>query len=265
MNAAARPMLSWRWEEEPPMRAEKILAAMMMLALFTASPAARAQTPNNYSAVLAQPDRSAADRDNDTRRKPLQILELSGVKPGMKVLDMGAGAGYSSELFARAVGPTGTVYAQNGPKVYARVGPRIEARLKTPGAHNIVNDVRPYDDPVPPGVSNLDLVTFFYFYHDTTYLPVDRAKMDRALFAALKPGGVLLVADYAAAPGKGTSEGHTLHRIEEATLEHEVEAAGFKKVAEGNFLRNPNDPRTEPIFHPKQPVDIFVLKFEKPD
>lgn len=242
----------------------KIVAAILALACFAVTPALAQQTAPNYAAIVAAPDRSDADRTNDARRKPVEILKLSGVKPGMKVLDMGAGAGYSTELFARAVAPNGIVYAQNGPAIYKRAGAKLDARLKTPGAKNIVNDVRPYDDPVPPGVSNLDLVTFFYFYHDTTYLPVDRAKMDKALFDALKPGGILLVADYAAAPGKGTSEGHTLHRIEEATLRKEVETAGFKLVAEGNFLRNPDDPRTEPSFHPKHPIDIFVLKFQKP-
>jgi predicted methyltransferase len=241
----------------------KIAAAILALACLAAVPAV-AQTAPNYAAIVAAPDRSDADRANDERRKPVDILELSGVKPGMKVLDMGAGAGYSSELFARAVAPNGVVYAQNGEFVYKRAGAKLEARLKTPGGKNIVSDVRPYDDPVPPGVSNLDLVTFFYFYHDTTYMPVDRAKMDKALFDALKPGGILLVADYAAAPGKGTSEGKTLHRIDEATLRKEVEAAGFKFAAEGNFLRNPKDTHLEPIFHRPYPIDIFVLKFQKP-
>jgi len=245
------------------MRLEPIFAGLLLLS-FTAIAPALAQPADRDKTVVAEPDRSAADKANDERRKAVKILEFTGARPGVHVLDMGAGAGYSSELMARAVAPGGTVYAQNGPQVYPRVKEKLEARLATPAAKNIVNDIRPYDDPLPAGTAPLDLITFFYFYHDTTYLTVDRAKMDQALYAALKPGAYLVVADYAANKGMGTSQGKTLHRIEEATLKQEIEAAGFKLVDEGKFLRNPNDPRSEPIFHPKQPVDIFVLKFQKP-
>ena len=97
--------------------------------------------------------------------------------------------------------------------------------------------IRPFDDPVPPGVHDLDLVTFLFFYHDTTYMNVDRAEMDRKLFAALKPGGLLIIADHSALPGQGLSVGKTLHRIEESTLRQEVEAAGcrpeLQKVTSG--------------------------------
>jgi predicted methyltransferase len=73
-----------------------------------------------------------------------------------------------------------------------------------------------------------------------------------------------VIADHSARAGDGTSVGKTFHRIEESTLRKEVEAAGFKLVAEGNFLRNPEDPRDAPVFRPKVPVDEFVLKFQKP-
>ena len=109
-------------------------------------------------------------------------------------------------------------------------------------------DIRPFDDPIPPGLHDLDLITFLFFYHDTTYMQVDRAAMDRDMFAGLKPGGFLVIADHSALPGQGISVGHTLHRIEEATLRREVEAAGFKLVAEGNFWRNPADTPRLPEF-----------------
>ena len=125
-------------------------------------------------------------------------------------------------------------------------------------------DIRPFDDPIPPGVHDLDFITFLFFYHDTTYMAVDRAQMNRKLFAALKHGGSLVIADHSALPGQGTSVGKTLHRIEEATLRQEVEAAGFKLVSAGDFWRNPNDSHDFPSFKPDMPVDNFVLKFEKP-
>ena len=239
-----------------------ILAFAAVLALGRLGAAAAA--PPDYAAIVAAPDRSAADRETDKRRDPAQLLAFTGVRPGMRVLDMGAGAGYSTELLARAVGPAGIVYAQDAQPIADRVGPRFAARAKSPSMKTVVRLVRPYDDPVPPNVRNLDLVTFFFFYHDTTYMPVDRAKMDKALFDALKPGGLLVIADHSARPGDGTSVGKTFHRIEESVLKREVEAAGFKLVAEGNFLRHPEDPRNAPVFHPKVPVDEFVLKFRKP-
>ena len=129
---------------------------------------------------------------------------------------------------------------------------------------NIVADIAPFDDPIPPGVQDLDLITFLFYYHDTSYMNVDRAQMNRKLFAVLKPGGVLIVADHAALPGQGVSVAHTLHRIEESTLRREVEAAGFKVVAEGDFWRNAADTHDFPSYKRDMPVDNFVLKFQKP-
>ena len=226
--------------------------------------AAQAESTPDYKAMLAAPDRSAADLAADKRRDPLPFLQFAHPLPGMKVLDMGAGAGYSTELMARAVAPNGIVYGQNPPDAGDKLRAAFEARLKTPGMKDAVADYRPFDDPIPPGVHDLDMITFLFFYHDTTYMKVDRARMDRAMFAGLKPGGTLVVADHSALPGQGTSVGHTLHRIEEATLRQEVEAAGFKQIAEGNFWRNPADTHDFPSYRRDKPVDNFVLKFQKP-
>ncbi len=218
----------------------------------------------DYAKLLAAPDRSDADRKADQRRDPVPFLTLAGVRPGMKVLDMGAGGGYSTELMARAVAPNGVVYGQNPADLGEKAKAAFEARLKTPAMQNARAVYQPFDDPIPPDVHDLDLITFLFYYHDTAYMNVDRAAMDRKLFAALKPGGVLIIADHAALPGQGTSVVKTLHRIEEPTLRQEVEAAGFKVVGEGNFWRNPNDTHDFPSFRPVMPVDNFVLKFQNP-
>ena len=117
----------------------------------------------------------------------MPFLVFAGVRPGMKVLDMGAGGGYSTELMARAVAPNGMVYGQNPPDVGDKMKAAFEARLKTPAMKDAVADIRPFDDPIPPGVHDLDLITFLFFYHDTTYMKVDRAEMDRKMFAASSP------------------------------------------------------------------------------
>lgn len=218
----------------------------------------------DYRALVSAPDRSAADRENDKRRDPTDMLNFIQPRAGMKILDMGAGAGYSTELMARAAGPTGMVYGQNPPDQFAGARRGFDERAKTPAMKNAAQDVRPFDDPVPPGVRDLDLVTFLFFYHDTTYLPVDRALMNKRLFDALKPGGILAIADYAARPGADLSVGKSLHRIDEDVVKREVEAAGFKLVGEGDFLRHPEDKRDTLSSRATMPIDEFILKFEKP-
>ncbi|MGE5241797.1 MAG: class I SAM-dependent methyltransferase [Bacteroidota bacterium] len=215
--------------------------------------------PPDFHALVASPDRSAADREEDVRRKPEQLLEFTGVRPGMKVLEIGAGNGYTAELLARAVGSRGRAYAQN-------TAPReaFDVRMQTPAMKNVVALIRPFDDPAPSEVKDLDLITVILIYHDTTYLPVDRARMDRRFFELLKPGGHLIVVDHSAKAGAGTSVGKTLHRIEEAVVRREVEAAGFRLESESDFLRNPADPREESFFRMKMPTDRFALKFVKP-
>ncbi len=218
----------------------------------------------DYRAIVASPDRSEADRQTDQRRNPELLLAFTGVRPGMRVLDMGAGGGYSTELLARAVGSSGTVYAQDSQAVSPRTTERFDERAKTSAMRNVVRVLRDYDDPVPPGVRDLDLITFFFAYHDTAFMSVDRARMNRGLFEALKPGGVLVIADHSAQAGAGISVAKSLHRIEEATLRREIEAAGFGLTAEADFLRHREDPRDSIVFRPKVPVDEFVLKFVRP-
>jgi predicted methyltransferase len=143
---------------------------------------------------------------------------------------------------------------------------RLAERAKNPAAGNIVAVVQKFEDPFPPAIASngVDLVTLMFNYHDLGHMGVDRAQMNKAVFAALKPGGMYVIADHSGRPGTGISESGTLHRVEEAFLRKEVEAAGFKLVAEGDFMRNPSDPRDKNTPDPPQPKDEFVLKFVKP-
>ena len=210
----------------------------------------------NYDLIVASVDRTAADRQNDVRRKPVQMLSFIGVREDMTALDVSAGGGYTTELLSRAVGPTGTVFGQTR-------APDPRQRLAQRKRENIIPIVRPFEDPAPPGVP-LDLVTLMFNYHDFGHLGVDRAKMNAAIFRALKPGGIYVIADHSGRAGTGISESGTLHRVEEALVLQEVLAAGFRLVGEGGFLRNPQDPRDRETPEPPQPKDEFVLKFVKP-
>jgi len=224
-------------------------------------------TSAQVDTLLSASDRSEADRTNDTRRKAPQMLAFIDARPGMRVLDLGAGGGYTTELLARSVGPSGQVHAQNSDFFLKNfVKGRFDIRMKTPAMHNVRHHVREFDDPVPPEVApgSLDKVTIMFNYHDLGWIGTDRARMNRAVFTALKPGGQYIIADHAGRPGTGISESKSLHRIEEAFLRKEIEAAGFRLIEEGQFLRNPKDGRDRSVFKNDQPNDEFVLKFVKP-
>src|SRR5215468_10595754 len=121
---------------------------------------ASAQATPDYAALMAAPDRSDADRQADQRRDPVPFLAFAGLRTGMKVLDMGAGGGYSTELAARVVGPTGTVYGQNPPDQFEGARRGLAARIAASSAmKNTTQLVRPYDDPLPADVHDLDMIT----------------------------------------------------------------------------------------------------------
>ncbi len=221
--------------------------------------------------IIASPDRSATDRGQDEQRKPDEMLTFIGVRPGMVALDLSAGGGYTTELLSRAVGLSGRVYGQSAPRA-----PSSSQRLTSPQAlteraknrqvANIIPVVRKFEDPVPPEVTagGLDLVTLIFNYHDLGHMGVDRSRMNSAVFAALKSGGLYVIADHSGRLGTGISEAATLHRIEEAFMRKEVEDAGFKLVGQGSFWRNPSDLRDKNTPDRSQPKDGFVLKFVKP-
>ena len=255
--------------------------------------------------IVAAPDRTLADRTNDQRRMPEKMLAFMGVRPGMVALDLFAGGGYTTELLARAIGPTGKVFGQSqppnptltppaapegnsnpsvassaaAPTATSPAAPPVRVpssvalaqrhqRLQAAGtpAAPIAAIVQKFETPIPEGMidQKLDFVSLMFNYHDLGHMRVDRQAMNRAIFQALKPGGLYLVSDHAGRPGTGISEAGTLHRIEETFLRQEIEAAGFKFVAEGGFLRNPNDPQDKNTPNPPQLKDDFVLKFIKP-
>jgi predicted methyltransferase len=239
-------------------------AALFMAACATAP--GNVVTREQATAIVASPDRTAADRKNDERRMPVEMLAFIGIKPGITALDVSAGGGYTTELVARAAGPSGKVVGQasvpaGGPQTPP---PAVFAeRMKNPQLANMTYVRRPFEDPVPPELKGkLDLVTLMFNYHDMGHLKVDRDKLNRSVYEGLKPGGMYVIADHSGRPGTGISESGTLHRIEETFLIKEVEAAGFKLVARGDFLRHPQDARDQA--EPPYPKDEFVLKFVKP-
>ncbi|MBS2019681.1 MAG: class I SAM-dependent methyltransferase [Deltaproteobacteria bacterium] len=228
---------------------------------------------SDLRAVIDAPDRSAADRELDAGRKPAELLAFAGIKPGMKVAELAAGGGYTTELIARAVGPSGVVYAQNNAWIMDRFAKKpLEERLAKPVNKNVVEVVREFDDPLPPEAKDLDVVIDVLFYHDLFWMNdghVDRKKMNAALLRALKPGGVYVVVDHSGRLGTAATEVSTLHRIEEKVVLEEITGAGFKLDRSGDFLKNPNDTRdwnASPMKAAERrgTSDRFALRFLKP-
>lgn len=229
--------------------------------------------PAELRAVVEAPDRSPEDRALDPGRKPAELLELAGIRPGMKVAELAAGGGYTAELLARAVGPNGVVYAQNNTWIMDKFAKKpLEERLAKPVNKNVVKVVREFDDPLPPEAKDLDVVFDVLFYHDLFWMndgKVDRAKMNGALLRALKPGGLYIVVDHSGRAGTGSTEVTKLHRIEEKIVRDEIVAAGFKLAGTSDFLRNAADARdwnASPMQAAERrgTSDRFALKFTKP-
>ena len=236
----------------------------------TAPAAAAVSVPDALRAVVDAPDRSAADRALDAGRHPAETLAFFGVRPGQRVAELFAGGGYTAELLARAVGPDGRVFGQNNRFALERFAEAPwSARLATPAMHNVTRVDRELDAPLPPEADHLDAVFFLLSYHDTVWMQTDRAAMNRAIFQALRPGGVYAIIDHNAAAGHGVADVQTLHRIEQSTLVAEVLAAGFRLDGEADFMRNPADardwsasPRT--AAERRGTSDRFVLRFVRP-
>jgi predicted methyltransferase len=224
-----------------------------------APPASSSSNNATYQSIASNPMRTDADRAADARRKPAEFLSFVQPGPGMNAMDVDAGGGYTTQLLALAIGPSGKVYAQvDNPR------PNLEKRLADHPQPNIIPTVRPFQNPVPAGAPPLDLVTLILNYHDIVNLPVDRLQMNRRLFDALKRGGHLVIVDHSARPGSGTADTSTLHRIEEATVISEVQQAGFRLEQRGDLYRNPSDRRDRPSSDREQQSDKFALKFVKP-
>jgi peptidyl-dipeptidase Dcp len=226
-----------------------------------------ATSPKPQPQVTDAPDRTERDRSMDSHRKPVPMLAFFGVSPGAKVGELGAGGGYSTELFARSVGPQGAVFAQDTPNWN---GPGLtkawQDRLSRPVMKNTTHVIRQWDEPFPPELKDLDAVYSVAVYHDAIAEKSDTGRMNRAVFDALKPGGVYAIIDNSAKPGTGAADVERLHRIDEQLVRDEVRQAGFKLVAEGDFLRNASDPRdwnADSTVNKVHTQDRFALKFVK--
>ena len=225
-------------------------------------------SPQAYAAALADPQRPAADRERDAARFPAEILAFADIDPGEKVGDYIMGGGYWTRLLSNAVGQQGRVYAfQPDEFIGFRPAYATEQDAAVAGRANVVAIRGPV--AAPPFPEKLDTIITDQNFHDLYLGAMPAGTAQRAipaLYAALKPGGTLLVVDHSAAPGSGTSAANTLHRIDRQAAIDALTAAGFVLDGQSDVYARPADPRTANVFDPaiRGQSDQFTLRFRKP-
>ncbi|RJF85462.1 class I SAM-dependent methyltransferase [Sphingomonas cavernae] len=248
----------------------KLMIVPIIAALALAGPiAASAQSvPPPIQAALADPGRPATDKARDAARHPGQVLAFAGIKPGDKVADFLMGGGYWTRILAKAVGDKGHVYAYQAKQfIDYRPAYADEQKAAVAGYSNVTpssDSLTSFTFPEP-----LDAIVTVQNYHDLHLAFAPKGFADtvaKRLYAALKPGGVLLVVDHVAAADPNFAVPDKLHRIDPAAARAEIEKAGFKFDAELNVLRNPADPHTTNVFDAsiKGKTDQFIYRFRKP-
>jgi len=249
--------------------ARKLTASILAaLAVSVAGVALAAAVPANITAALADKSRPEADVKRDAARRPGEMLAFAGVKPGDKVADFMMGGGYFTAILSPAVGTTGKVYAYQSAEFIAfRAAYGDEQKKAAEGRANVVPLTAPLSAVGLP--DGLDLVLTVQNYHDMHLKPFPAgtaASVNAQVFKALKPGGVYLVVDHAAAAGAPLTVADTLHRIDPAIVKQEVQAAGFKFEGESDVLKDPADDHTANVFSPaiRGKTDQFIYKFRKP-
>jgi predicted methyltransferase len=223
------------------------------------------------AAAVADSSRPDSDTTRDADRKPEQTLAFSGIKPGDQVADYVADSGYFTRLFADVVGSTGHVYAVE-PTAFFKFEHFVKAIAELQGYAVTHPNVTVTIAAALEGAKFPEKLDLFWIsrnyhdLHDEFMGPVDIAAFNKAVYRALKPGGLYVILDHSAAPGAPVNVTETLHRIEASTVRREVEAAGFRFDSESMILANPADPRSARVFDAsiRGHTDQFILKFRKP-
>jgi predicted methyltransferase len=225
----------------------------------------------SIATAVADPSRPPEDVARDAGRKPAATLLFAGVKPGDKVVDYIANSGYFTRLLAGVVGPKGHVYSVELDEIVKEGnGAKGFAELKdwARGRSNVsLETEQSTSSPSFPEKLDVFWITLNYHdLHDKFLGPVDISAFNKAVFAALRPGGVYIILDHVAAAGSAADVTEKLHRIDPATVRQEVEAAGFRFDGESPILANPNDPHTVGMWDKsvKGKTDQFLYRFRKP-
>jgi predicted methyltransferase len=249
----------------------KSLWILSLVGLATLAAAAANETVPTPAAALADPARPAQEVALDALRKPADVIAFAGVRRGDRVADFMSGNGYFTRILSGVVGPTGRVYAFLPAEELANCSPDETAGTKALALDRHYGNVTVLVDAADgfAAPEPLDLVWTAQNYHDLHdkfMAPTDVARVNAAIFRALKPGGAYLVIDHVAQGGSGLRDTETLHRIDPQVIRDEVAAAGFVLERESSLLANPGDTHALRVFDPaiRHRTDQVVLLFRKP-
>ena len=237
-------------------------AALFATSLFCA-PAFAQSVPPAIAAAVADSARPDTDKQRDAVRKPAETLAFAGVRPGMTVAELAPGRGYYTRILAKAVGPSGKVYAIATNAQAARPGGLDALNALAAAYPNIKVVTVDFATMMLPEKADLFWTT--ENYHDFHNNGGDIAALDKAVFNNLKPGGIFYVEDHSAAPGAGLAATSQFHRMDEDVAKKELTAAGFKLDGESNLLRNPADNRAASNSEAGHfSSDRFMLRMKRP-
>lgn len=242
------------------------MKTLVFTALLACALPAFAADPSPIEASIANPERTAADRERDARDKPAEVLAFAGVKPGMTVVDMFAAGGYYTELLAGVVGPTGKVLAVNNVPYATFAKEDIKKRDLAARRKNVEpRIVEASYMNFPP--KSVDLVVIVMAYHDVYWIDekegwpeINTDGFLESIKRMLKPGGKLLIVDHNAAAGTGKEIASKLHRLNEDWSKKSITAHGFVFEKAYDGLRNPNDQLDKMVYDPavKGKTDRYV-------
>lgn len=219
-------------------------------------------TPDYVVKAVQSTDRPAKDAVRDAARKPAELLTLSGVKPGDKVVEFGSFGQYFTGLLSAVVGDKGSVLMIDLPYLEQRTGQASrDFAIAHPNSRYVNQDYNTVELPV-----GLDAVVIVLYYHDLSLNNIDIARFNANVFRALKPGGTYFIVDHNARPGSGREDTQKIHRIDPVTVKQEIGAAGFELVTDSKLLANPADDHTAMVFSGgiRGETDQSVFKFRKP-
>ncbi len=245
------------------------LAAFFGLLAATCALAQNVKVPDYIKAAVASDSRPDRDRARDANRKPELVLSFAGVKPGTRIGELDPGGGYYTRLLCQIAGPAGHVYTLRILPTVPPANPPPDAPSAAPPpanpCANVTADSKTAAQAVlPPGLDLVWTSENYHDFHNPMFGPADMKAFDTLIFNALKPGGLFIVEDHAAAAGSGARDTNTLHRIDAALVKQEVTSAGFVFVAASNVLHNPGDSHDAKVFALDGKSDKFLFKFRKP-
>lgn len=255
-------------------RVIRVSAALVLGAVSTAvwARTPSAHIPGYIKAAVNNPYRPEADRRRDVNRKPEQVLAFARVRPGLKIGELEPAGGYYTRILCKAVGSAGHIYAVNfilhfTQQQLRRMGRRMMGPTPAPktDCDNVSYSVQAAPKlKLPSGLDMVWTAENYHDFHNPEFGKPNIRTFDRTVFNALKPGGVFIIEDHAAAAGTGARDTNTLHRIDPALVKREVESVGFRYVGQSRVLHNPNDNHTEIVFKMIDKTDRFLFKFRKP-